>query len=356
MIAAARDCRDQSAIFPPVSAVRGGMMEVGRDSDHAAILKVIEEETAAYLRKDFAAWARCWLHAPHVRRWSWYPNYGIHLSEGWDAESATMRRGMEQLPVPNASVGSVRRERMNLRVGADMAWATFDQYATNTGDPPDLGSMQHQLRILEKQDGVWKIVCINALEPWLQAADYPVIEIDADAKVLWMNDPASKGLRDHGLMLGAGRLRARDRAGNKGLQAAIRWAAGATDYMSHKAARRMVSTIRGALPVILGEDDAAGIRVCWVLVESDKIVVSFDDGHRTDQRLAAAAVVYGLSPGQLRLAKMVVEGHDLADAARGLGISVNTARTHLQRMFDKTGVRSQPALVRVLLGAIAPVA
>ena len=85
------------------------------------------------------------------------------------------------------------------------------------------------------------------------------------------------------------------------------------------------------------------------------IVVSFDDGHQTDQRLAAAAVVYGLSPGQLRLAKLVVDGHDLADAARELGISVNTARTHLQRIFDKTGVRSQPALVRVLLSAGAPV-
>ena len=126
--------------------------------------------------------------------------------------------------------------------------------------------------------------------------------------------------------------------------------------MSHKAAQRRVSTIRGALPVLLGEDDAAGLRVCWVSVESDTIVVSFDDGRQTDQRLAAAAVVYGLSTGQLRLARLVVAGHDLADAARGLGISVNTARTHLQRMFDKTGVRSQRALVRVLLGAGAPVA
>ena len=73
---------------------------------------------------------------------------------------------------------------------------------------------------------------VSTREPWLQAADYPAIEIDADAKVLWMNDPATKGFRDYGLMIGAGRLRARDRAGNKALQAAIRWAAGATDYMS----------------------------------------------------------------------------------------------------------------------------
>ena len=32
-----------------------------------------------------------------------------------------------------------------------------------------------------------------------------------------------------------------------------------------------------------------------------------------------------------------------------MGISVNTAKTHLKRMFDKTGVHAQPALVRLLL-------
>ncbi len=121
------------------------------------------------------------------------PNYGIHLTEGWEAESAQMRRGMEQFPVPNASVASVRRERMNVRIGTDIAWATFDQYATKTGDPPDLGNMQHQMRILEKHDGVWKIACISALEPWFQSADHPAIGIDADVKVLWMNDRRQQG-------------------------------------------------------------------------------------------------------------------------------------------------------------------
>ena len=38
-----------------------------------------------------------------------------------------------------------------------------------------------------------------------------------------------------------------------------------------------------------------------------------------------------------------------------MGITSNTARTHLQRIFDKTGVHNQSALVRVLLSAIAPV-
>jgi hypothetical protein len=36
--------------------------------------------------------------------------------------------------------------------------------------------------------------------------------------------------------------------------------------------------------------------------------------------------------------------------------SARRARTHLQRMFEKTGVRSQPALVRMLLSVASPLA
>lgn len=231
-----------------------------------------------------------------------------------------------------------------------MAWVTFDQHAGASGDPFDLGSMQHEMRILEKHDGAWRIAFVGVLESWLESADYPVVRIDPRGKVLWMNAAASEGLRAHAaLVIGAGRLRARNRAGNKRLQAAIRWAAGATDPASRQAARRAVATVRGgALPVVLGEDDAAQLSFCWVTVEGGMIVVTFDDGHRMAQCLAAARVVYGLSAAQARLAALLLDGHELAAAAAELGISVNAARTHLQRMFDKAGVRSQPGLVRVL--------
>jgi D-xylose transport system permease protein len=38
-----------------------------------------------------------------------------------------------------------------------------------------------------------------------------------------------------------------------------------------------------------------------------------------------------------------------ADAARREEVSLGTAKTQLQRIYDKVGVRSQPALVRALL-------
>ena len=64
--------------------------------------------------------------------------------------------------------------------------------------------------------------------------------------------------------------------------------------------------------------------------------------------------VYGLTPAQTRLAALIVGGQGLVEAAGRLGVSVNTARTQLRRMFEKTGVNGQPALVRALLSVLSP--
>ena len=75
----------------------------------------------------------------------------------------------------------------------------------------------------------------------------------------------------------------------------------------------------------------------------------------TEARLSAAAVTFGLSPVQLDVAKLIAEGRSLTQIAEQLGITANTARTHLDRIFDKTGVRTQPALVRMLLTSVSPI-
>lgn len=51
----------------------------------------------------------------------------------------------------------------------------------------------------------------------------------------------------------------------------------------------------------------------------------------------------------MKLARHIAMGESVKGAAEKLGISVNTARTHMTRLYEKTGVRSQAALVRLLL-------
>ena len=45
----------------------------------------------------------------------------------------------------------------------------------------------------------------------------------------------------------------------------------------------------------------------------------------------------------------------LTAAAKGLGVSRNTAHSQLKSVFLKTGTRSQGELLRLILGTIAPV-
>jgi hypothetical protein len=48
----------------------------------------------------------------------------------------------------------VRRENVNLRVTAEMAWLTFDQYGEDTADPDmDMPGLSRETRILEKHEG-----------------------------------------------------------------------------------------------------------------------------------------------------------------------------------------------------------
>lgn len=53
---------------------------------------------------------------------------------------------------------------------------------------------------------------------------------------------------------------------------------------------------------------------------------------------------YGLTPRETEIAVRLGEGRTLPEAADALGIGLTTARTHLMRMFDKTGTRTQLAL------------
>src|SRR5262249_36864993 len=154
--------------------------------------------------------------------------------------------------------------------------------------------------------------------------------------------------RHAGLIVSGGRLRARARACDQRLQSAIRWAANIQGYANQQAARSVVASRSGALPVIVDADGGGPPEICWGGTSDGMILLSFNDARATEERLNAAAVVYGITPAQKRIAALIIGGGDLVEAARRLDVSINTARTQLKRMFDKTGVSSQPALVRAL--------
>lgn len=61
--------------------------------------------------------------------------------------------------------------------------------------------------------------------------------------------------------------------------------------------------------------------------------------------------IYGLTARELEIAVLLARGHDLRQAAAVLGMSYQTARFHLRRVFAKTDLHRQSDLVRVVLNA-----
>ena len=58
---------------------------------------------------------------------------------------------------------------------------------------------------------------------------------------------------------------------------------------------------------------------------------------------------YGCTAREATLAGALTDGCTLAEAATTLGISIHTARTHLKRVFRKTGTSRQTELLRLVL-------
>jgi DNA-binding CsgD family transcriptional regulator len=57
---------------------------------------------------------------------------------------------------------------------------------------------------------------------------------------------------------------------------------------------------------------------------------------------------FDLAPAQARLTALICNGHPLREAAARLGITEGSARQYLRRIFDKTGVRRQADLIRLV--------
>jgi pimeloyl-ACP methyl ester carboxylesterase/DNA-binding CsgD family transcriptional regulator len=82
--------------------------------------------------------------------------------------------------------------------------------------------------------------------------------------------------------------------------------------------------------------------------ESDRAMVLASDP--TQRVLPAQDLVafFGLSPAQARLAQQIAQGQSLEEAAVTLGISHNTAKAQLKKVFAKVGIQRQSQLIKAI--------
>jgi DNA-binding CsgD family transcriptional regulator len=63
---------------------------------------------------------------------------------------------------------------------------------------------------------------------------------------------------------------------------------------------------------------------------------------------------YKLTPAELRVLLGIVEVGGVPDVAASLGVAETTIKTHLGRVFEKTGTSRQADLVKLVAGFSSP--
>lgn len=313
------------------------------ETEEDAVWQRIAIEAEAFWMRDFDTFATCFIQEPRFRFQANIRPDGLTLREGWQPFAHSIRRDIELDPLPNPFFGyGMQFLHRNLTILGDMAWCTFVAECRTADLPGFRGpGTTHDLRIMERQDGQWRTVLYGINSANFGQTPAPLWEIDSKGRVLWQNPAATDymtGADD--VFIGAGRLRIRDHLADQKLSEAI---------ASIAAIDHGIMAWRTALPVLVDPGYDLPRTVWWVIFESGKLFVSYNDNPQLLARLNTAGKAFALSPGQMRLACALVEGLPLHEAAQREGVSLSTAKTQLQRIFDKVGVRNQPALVRALL-------
>jgi DNA-binding CsgD family transcriptional regulator len=65
---------------------------------------------------------------------------------------------------------------------------------------------------------------------------------------------------------------------------------------------------------------------------------------------------YGLTPSELRVLLAVIEVGGVPEVAEALGIAETTVKTHLGKVYGKTGTARQADLVKLVAGFASPLA
>jgi DNA-binding CsgD family transcriptional regulator len=198
--------------------------------------------------------------------------------------------------------------------------------------------------------------------------------VTADGRVLFVNRSAALLLQARdGLTLDGQEMRAATVADTDALRAAIHTAAAAAAGASLAAAPCVrVGRPSGrspyavmVAPVSSSSDGSPSGRRPTILVaitdperrpRAAADVVRTDDVTAGDQTSIPDDVIrrlFGLTPGEARLARLIAEGATLREAAMRLGWREQSARTRLKTVLDKTGTHRQAELVRLVLNVAA---
>jgi DNA-binding CsgD family transcriptional regulator/PAS domain-containing protein len=205
--------------------------------------------------------------------------------------------------------------------------------------------LQRAVRIHQRLSGIDR-----GLSPIAEVADRlneAFVLLDGDGRVLFANRAAEDilALRD-GLRTEQGVLT----GSQASVTAALRLLASDPEGMMlvpRPSGRRPYLVLAARIRTPQAGTWIAGPRPAAVLFLRDPDVVQ----QASEEHLRRA---YALTAAEARLAAALASGSSLEDVSAEQGVSLNTLRTHLRNVFDKTGTHRQAELVRLALATAQP--
>jgi hypothetical protein len=129
------------------------------EEEKKAIIDVIEEETAAFVARDFDRLAATYIQdETNIRLTASKSRYIYHV--GWEKLSSRFKNYFENNPEPEQ--WRQGRKKYRIKVYKECAWVVFENVGFHSkGSMSELTGKAVDVRFLEKVDGEWKIVYLS---------------------------------------------------------------------------------------------------------------------------------------------------------------------------------------------------
>ena len=119
--------------------------------------------------------------------------------------------------------------------------------------------------------------------------------------------------------------------------------------LAGQVARAVVTMFAGGAE--LWQVELAPMQIGPAAASEPVLMVTIHAPVRPERGIVALARIFGLTCAESRVLAHLAGDRTPSEIGAALGVSVTTVRTHLQSLFQKTGARRQPELVRLALMA-----
>ena len=193
-----------------------------------------------------------------------------------------------------------------------------------------------------------------ALQSALDALRAAVVVTDADARVVLANKTGESMLRGGSpIATRAGQLRTGQALSTEALHVAIGKTGGPVDSIGNTGIGVPLRDAddRPAIAYVLPLTQGSPNRDFGPQATAAVFVTPVAQALPEAEALIA---LFGLTPMEARVLLEIAAGRRRAEAAAALGIADNTAKSHLDRIYGKTGVGDQAALARLVASLASP--